>query len=79
MLMVGRPKRVSDKEILQEIALARGPVVTAGELAEKLEMNQSGVYKRLNDLVDQGLVKERKVGASAKVYWLSEDGREYLD
>ncbi|MDR9380707.1 MAG: winged helix-turn-helix domain-containing protein, partial [Natronomonas sp.] len=46
--MAGRPKDVSDSEILKEIALARGPVVTALELADRVGMTGSAVNKRLD-------------------------------
>jgi predicted ArsR family transcriptional regulator len=76
--MGGRPKRVSDAEILREIKLASGPVATAPELSDRLHMQNSGVNKRLDDLVAAGLVRQREVGASAVVYWLSEDGEAEL-
>ena len=74
--MAGRPKDVSDSEILQEIALAHGPVVTAPELADRVEMTGSAVNKRLDGLVEQGLVNEKQVGARAVVYWLTDEGKE---
>lgn len=76
--MAGRPKRVTDEEILRKIALARGPVVTAPELSEKLDMGVSGINKRLDSLVEEELIHQREVGASAVVYWLSESGRDTL-
>lgn len=74
--MAGRPQDVSDEEILREIALLPAPVATAGELADSLEMTNSGVNKRLDDLVDEGYIKQKTVGARAKVYWLTEKGKE---
>lgn len=74
--MAGRPKDVSDSEILKEIALARGPVVTAPELADRVGMTGSAVNKRLDDLVTRGFVNKKQVGARAVVYWLTDDGRE---
>lgn len=74
--MAGRPRDVSDDEILEAAALARGPVVTASELADIVGMGNSGMNKRLDDLVAEGLLYEREVGANAKVYWLTPEGRE---
>lgn len=73
--MAGRPRDVSDDEILQEVALARGPVVTAPELADRLDMSGAGVNKRLDQLVEEGYLHERQVGANAIVYWLTDNGR----
>lgn len=72
----GRPKDVSDEEILREVALARGPIVTAPELSDRLGISSSAVNKRLDSLVEEGYIKQREVGAKAIVYWLSEDGQE---
>jgi len=75
--MAGRPKDVSDRRILREIVFITGPA-TATELADAVGMNRSGMNKRLDDLVERGLVREKKVGASAVVYWLSDDGKGRL-
>lgn len=73
--MAGRPKRVSDSEILEAVALTKGPA-TAKEVGQRVDMARSGVNKRLDELVDAGLIHEKKVGANAKVYWLTDDGED---
>lgn len=72
--MAGRPPDVTDEEILREVALVPGPVATATDLAERLEMSSAGVNKRLDALVEEGYLHERKVGGRAIVYWLTEKG-----
>lgn len=74
----GRPKDITDEEILQEVALSRGPVVTAPELADRLGISSSAVNKRFDDLVEDGYLNERQVGAKAIVYWLTDEGRELV-
>jgi len=74
--MTGRPRDVTDIEILEATALARGPVVTATELSEAVDMSVSGINKRLDMLVDDGFLHEKQVGANAIVYWLTEEGRQ---
>ena len=74
----GRPKDITDEEILQEVALARGPVVTAPEISDRLGISSSAVNKRFDDLVEDGYLNERQVGAKAIVYWLTEEGRELV-
>jgi len=76
--MTGRPKDVSDVEILRAMRLTTGPVATSPELSDSLDMSSTGVNNRLRDLVNRGLVKRQKVGANAIVYWLSDDGEELL-
>lgn len=76
--MAGRPPETADSEILREVALSPGPIATAPDLAETLDMGVSGMNKRLRKLVDKGYLKRQEVGASAVVYWLTEDGKEYL-
>lgn len=46
------------------------PVVTAGEVAEEFDVTPSAARYRLNQLGDQGRVRGKKVGASAKVWYL---------
>lgn len=72
---MGRKRDVSDAQILKTMALHPDPVVTAGELADKLDMTNSGMNKRLDQLVDGGFVEAKQVGARAVIYWLTADGR----
>lgn len=74
--MAGRKPTVDDAEILREVALAPDPIVTAPELAERLEMTRQGVNHRLDQLVEKGYLEEREVGSRAVVYWLTDEGRE---
>lgn len=76
--MVGRPKKVTDEDVLRQIKLCRGPIATNSELQEALDMSSTGVNQRLNDLVDRELVNKQRVGANAIVYWVSDDGEDYL-
>lgn len=73
---MGRNKEVSDKQILQAIALHPDPIVTSSEVAESVDMTKQGVNKRLNKLAEDEYVVRKSVGARAVVYWLSEDGKE---
>jgi predicted transcriptional regulator len=75
--MAGRPKRVSDTEILEAVVLIKGPA-TAKEVGDIVDMGRSGVNKRLDDLVERGLIHEKTVGANAKVYWLTEAGEDAI-
>lgn len=76
--MAGRPPEIADEEILREVALSPGPIATAPDLAESLGIGVSGMNKRLRKLVDNGYLKRQQVGASAVVYWLTDDGKTFL-
>jgi predicted ArsR family transcriptional regulator len=71
-------RQVSDEEILRLFAVSPDPIVTAKELAHNLPISQQAVNKRLGQLEGEGLITSRKVGASAVVYWLTEEGRRTL-
>ena len=73
-----RTPKVEDQEILREIALFKHPVITAADLAEKLDYSTDGVRNRLNTLKEKGYVNSRDVGARAEVWWLTDEGRSQL-
>jgi predicted transcriptional regulator len=75
--MPGRPKDVSDREILEAIKIVFGPA-KAGEISERIDLKNSGTNKRLDDLHKRELIHKKNVGANAAVYWLTDKGEEYL-
>lgn len=74
--MAGRKPTVSDEQILREVALSPDPIVTAPELAERVDMTRQGVNHRLDQLVEEEYLESRDVGSRAVVYWLTDKGRE---
>ena len=76
--MAGRPQDVSDREILEQVALVHGPA-TSGEISKGVSIGRKGVNKRLPGLVDCGYLHRKKVGANAVIYWLTEYGHEYIN
>jgi len=75
---MGRTERVSDADVLAAIQRTYAPVSTASQLAEELEYTTDGMRKRLERMEDDGLINSRKVGARARVFWLSDDGDKLL-
>ena len=71
----GPDQRRSDNEILQEILLVYGPVATATELADRLGYTRQNLSRILNRLEEEQLVASKEVGARAKVWWLTEEGK----
>jgi len=73
-----RTPRIGDVEILREIRLHPDPVITAKDLSERVDYTPDGIRRRLYSLEEKGLVKRRKVGANAVVWWLTDEGREAI-
>ncbi|MGQ3327631.1 helix-turn-helix domain-containing protein [Halorubrum sp. FL23] len=48
------------------------PVLTASEVAEELDCSRPSAYNKLENLVEQGDLYKKKVGARAVVYILME-------
>ncbi|RLM94379.1 hypothetical protein [Haloarcula sp. Atlit-7R] len=76
----GRPPRVSDNEILAVFRESQDPVLIASEVAAELPIGRRGVYKRLEQLADEGELGRKKIGGRGTVWWLaglgSEDSQE---
>jgi DNA-binding MarR family transcriptional regulator len=68
----------SDEEILFIFAVSPDPCLFAIELTETLDMTRQGVYKRLDKLVEQGLLLTKKPGEKTRVYWISRAGKQRL-
>jgi predicted ArsR family transcriptional regulator len=73
------PWKASDTEVLEAVATADAPVITSGQLADALDMSQQAAYSRLETFEDRGWVRSKKVGSAAKVYWLTQEGRDAMN
>jgi DNA-binding MarR family transcriptional regulator len=69
---------IPDNDFLRIFALSPDPVLSATEITEQLPVSNQAVNKRLNRFERDGLVHSKKVGASAKIYWLTDEGKEKL-
>lgn len=76
--VMGRPARLEDEELIEAIQASPDPFVTATELADYIEYSRDGARRRLVSLEEQDYVKSRKVGANARVWWLTTKGQEQL-
>lgn len=70
-----RPRKVSDPDILRVLALSSDPAVSAPEISAEVRLTREAVNQRLSQLSESGLVEAKKVGAAAKIYWLSDAGQ----
>lgn len=60
------------------MVLSPDPIVTAVEIAEKLDMSQQNAHQRLQNLEDGGAVRSKKVGSRARVWWVTDHGKKLL-
>mgnify|MGYP006274248089 CR=1 FL=1 len=65
----GRTPEITDEEILQVFRSSSDPVLTTGEVASEFEITHRGVRDRLEKLEEEGVIKSKKAGARAKVWW----------
>lgn len=55
------------------------PVVTASELGEWGDVSRDTALDRLKELAADELLSQKRIGARALVFWLTEDGEEFLE
>jgi len=66
----GPDPMVSDDELLDIIREASDPFVSATEVADAAGMARQTAHKHLQRLHDAGVIKKKKVGGSAVIWWL---------
>lgn len=71
--MVGRPKKVSDNEVMEVLREADDPVMTAREIGDALGESRRTLHRRLDELHDEGLVEKKTVGGRSVVWWIGDD------
>jgi len=67
----------ADLKLLKLINVRPEGFATATDLVDDTEVGRKQTRNRLNDLVDDDLLRVRTVGTT-KVYWLSDRGKETL-
>ena len=61
-------EQVTLEQVLNVFQKADLPVLTASEVAEKIDCSRASAYNKLETLVEQEEVEKKKVGARAVVY-----------
>ncbi|WP_049912296.1 DNA-binding protein [Halorubrum kocurii] len=61
-------EQISLDSVLSVFNRVEVPVLTASEVAEELDCSRPSAYNKLEDLVEQGDLHKKKVGARAVVY-----------
>jgi len=65
----GRKPKITDEEIVDVFRSSSDPILTTREVASQFEITHRGVRDRLEALEEEGVLKSKKVGARAKVWW----------
>lgn len=65
-------EKAPSEAVLNVLRQASDPVLTAKEVAEKLETSSETARRKLNELHEQGKIRRKEVGARAVVWWASE-------
>ena len=76
--MAGQTPKISNTQLLREVYLSPDPIVTATEIAERLDYSRQAINYRFTRLAEEGLLHRREVGARATVYWLSDAGERQI-
>ena len=72
----GRPRAVTDDEIVRCIRKSGERVLTTAEVAEGLDVSHRTAQRRLSALVEEGRVDRKDVGARGAVWWVTESAPE---
>lgn len=65
----GRKPKITDEEILDAFRSSSEPVLATSEIASEFDITHRGVRDRLEKLEKDGVLRSKKVGARAKVWW----------
>lgn len=63
-------RTVKDSQIIEELRAAEDGYLTAPELADRLGITRQGMYRRLVDLEERGIVEQQKLNPSAGIWKL---------
>jgi predicted transcriptional regulator len=78
MATPGPNPTVTDERILRAIRDVYSPAAGTSEIAERVGLTRQATENRLRQLVERELVETRLIG-QVRVWWLSTDGRRYID
>jgi DeoR/GlpR family transcriptional regulator of sugar metabolism len=66
---MARSRTFSNERVFEIMDGVDQPFVTINDLVDELDVQRSGIHKRLQAMRENGDVKKKKVGASAAVWW----------
>ena len=65
----GPKPEVTDEEILDVFRNSQHPFLIASEVAEELPIKRRGVYDRLKQLEDEGILQSKRLGGRTTGWW----------
>lgn len=74
----GPDPSVTQIEVLRELRLAYPPVLAPKDLADRLDISNTAISNKLQDMEKKNWVESDRVGR-ARVYWITDVGRAQLD
>ena len=66
----GRPRSVTDEDLLEIIRESDAPTVNAREVADGVDLSRRCVHSRLMDLTDEGELETKSMNNGARIWWL---------
>jgi predicted ArsR family transcriptional regulator len=72
---MGRPPKTPPEKVCYLVATHGEPVVDVSDVYTDMDMTKRGAQERLKKLTEAGYLESKKVGSSARVFWLTGDGR----
>lgn len=74
---VGRPRRVSDRELIHTVAdileETSDPVATTAEIEDRIPLSRRALLTRLQELEDEEALGSKQVGARGRVWWVRDE------
>lgn len=68
----GRPRTITDDEIIRYLRGSDERVLTTSEIAEEFDVSSRTAQRRLSALDDEGRVVRKDVGARGAVWWAAD-------
>jgi len=65
-----KSQKMDPNDIISFVRAHEDPAVTAAEIADKFDATPAGARYRLQQLKESGEIAEKRVGASAKIWYL---------
>lgn len=73
---MGRPPSVKAEQVCYFVATHPEPVVSVADVHKRMDMTKRGAQDRLKKLTEEGYLLSKKIGSSAMVFWLTQEGRQ---
>lgn len=69
----GRPRTVTDDEIVRTLRESGEHVLTTAEVADTLDVSRRTALRRLSALAEEGRIERKDVGKRSAVWWATDE------